>query len=368
MENFNLSDLKLNLNVLNFLPDWVKVTSVNGEVIYANTPLINALNFDPQGMRVDDLKLTKFADIFNIHSIGLSMKSGDIIKSQLNFDGSIFDVSTAPITDTFGMVMAYIDIYRDMTGFQKIQNELFIKNKIMNKDLSMTKKIQESILPSDLNYGRIKVDYCYQPCEQLSGDIFDVIKVSRSITGAYICDVAGHGVPAAMITVFVRETMRSLYDYNSTAYDLSELHKRFLNLRLGMDQYLTMFYVLIDTEERTISYSNAGHNCPMILIRKDGFETISIPGKPICNYFTNIEFKEHIIRFNPGDKLLLFTDGIIESVNKNGEQFGIERVEGIVENCSSDILGALKRSVDYFNGGIRYDDMCAVLIEFKEGD
>lgn len=366
MKNFNLVDLNSNLDVLNFLPDWVKITSVNGVVIFANKPLVNKLNFDPQGMKIDDLKTTKFKDIFSIYITPSDFKDEDMKKSDLKFDGKVYDVSTAPIRDDFGAITAYVDIYRDMTSLKNIQNQLTIKNEIMNKDLTLTKKIQESILPVDLDFGRLKVDYMYQPCEQLSGDIFDVISINKNITSAYICDVSGHGVPAAMVTVFVRETMRNLQDYHSSAYDLTELHRRFLDLRLDISQYLTMFHVLIDTNEQTISYSNAGHNCPMLLIRGNDVIRIEMSGKPVCSYFENIDFKEKVIRFNPGDKILLFTDGIKETQNKDGEEYGIDRVESIIRRKPNDILKTLRVSLDYFNSGVRYDDMCAVLIEFKD--
>lgn len=366
MKNFNFVDLNNNLEILNFIPDLVKITSVNGVVIFANNRMVNLLNFDPQGMRIDDLKTTKFSEIFKHNPITGSFDYTSMEKSNLKYDGKMYDVVTAPIEDDFGVITAYVDIYRDMTNLQNVQNQLTFKNEIMNKDLKLTKRIQKSILPVDLNFGRLKVDYMYLPCDQLSGDIFDVISITKDITSAYICDVSGHGVPAAMVTVFVRETMRNLSDYHSSSYDLKELHRRFLDLRLDIDQYLTMFHVLIDTNEETISYSNAGHNCPMFLIRGDEVERIEVTGKPICSYFDNIDYKERVIRFNPGDKILLFTDGITETTNKNGEEYGLDRVESVIKRRPEDILVSLRRSLDYFNRGIRYDDMCAVLIEFKE--
>ncbi|MDO5716495.1 MAG: SpoIIE family protein phosphatase [Tissierellia bacterium] len=365
MHQFNLIDIENNLAILDFIPDWVKITDLFGRIVYANKALREELNFDPQGMFLESLSVVHESDIFKSPRPLTEKEKNHVHSANIHYDGRYFNVVSAPITDNQNVVTAIVEVYRDVTAERKVEYALKLHNENLSRDLQLTKKIQQSILPRNANLGPIDFKYFYTPCEPLSGDIFDVVPIGRNVTSAYVCDVAGHGVAAAMVTVFVRETMRSLEDFHSSAYDLKQLHRRFLNLGLDMDQYLTMFHVLIDTKENTLSYSNAGHNCPMFFIRGRDVETITISGKPVTALFETIDFKENILRFYPGDKILLLTDGILEARNQRGEEFGIERIISEIKKNPDQILESLKKAIYMFSGDKQEDDMCALLIHYK---
>ncbi|MCI5675121.1 MAG: SpoIIE family protein phosphatase [Ezakiella sp.] len=366
MSNFSLININNNLEILDFIPDWIKITSMEGSVLFANKALRQKLGFDPQGMSLAMLKESVMGALFNGDIAISDFDNYNYPSSNIFFDGRHYNLVSAPIADKYGNVFAYVDIYRDDTEQKHLERELLIKNETMQRDLELTKKIQESILPKQSRFGKLKVDYLYKPCEPISGDIFDVMTVDDGTISAYICDVSGHGVPAAMITVFVRETMRNLVNPYSSSINLSELHQRFRNLRLDMENYLTIFHILIDIEAGKISYTNAGHNCPMFILRGTDVIKIISPGKPITNYFNSIKYKEETIDFLPGDKILLITDGITECKNKSNEEYGEERVESLIKRRPDDILASLEKSLRQYGGQNRIDDMCALLIEYDE--
>ena len=362
---FNLINLENNVEILDLIPDWIKITSISGVVLYANKPLRNKLGFNPQGMRIGTLLNSTAAGLFREELAEEDFKGEDLPRSDVFFEGRHYNKLSSPITDDEGTIYAIVDIYRDETDRKHMERKMSMTNEMMKRDLEFTKTIQESILPKQSQFGHLKVDYLYNPCEQLSGDIFDVIATGKNKISAYICDVSGHGVPAAMITVFVRETMRNMENFYSSAHDLKELHRRFLNLRLDINHYLTMFHILIDTDENTVSYSNAGHNCPMFLYRDGQVEIISITGKPVTNYFDEVNYDEKIAEFKPGDKILLITDGITECRNINGEEFGEERVRDLFQKNPDNILKAIEEEVYEFSGTDKFDDMCALLIDYE---
>lgn len=362
---FNLINLNNNVEILDVIPDWIKITSIAGVVLFANKSLRAKLGFNPQGMRLSTLK-KNFGDVlFSDALLENDFKDGEFPRSDIYYEGRHYNLLSAPITDEDGNVYAIVDIYRDDTKRKRMEYELSMANEMMKRELELTKTIQESILPKQLKFKDILVDYFYNPCDELSGDIFDVVPIAKNKFSAYICDVSGHGVPAAMVTVFVRETMRNLENFHSSSYNLTELHRRFLNLRLDMEHYLTMFHILIDTEDNTISYSNAGHNCPMFLYRDGDVEIISMTGKPVTNYFTKVDYDEKIIDFKPGDKILLITDGITECRNNDNEEFGEERVKSVIINNPDNILDALQKEITNFSGSEKFDDMCALCINYE---
>lgn len=368
MSKYTTMDLERNLDILDFIPDWVKITGIDGTILFANRALCRELKFNPRGMDSESLAVVHESDIFlRRYELSNWQQEGPATRNIFH-DGNFYNVAVAPIRSASGEVSAVVEVYRDVTQQRQTEYQLTLQNEDLQRDIQFTKKIQRSILPKQLHFSKLSFEYLYRPCESLSGDIFDVIPISEHTTGAYICDVAGHGVAAAMVTVFVRETMRNLEDFRSSAFDLKALHRRFLELRLDVEQYLTMFHVMIDTHDRTVSYANAGHNCPMFLVRNRDVQVLTIQGRPVSSLYDSVDYKECIAPFEPGDAILLMTDGIIEAKNVHGEEFGVERVVSEIRKKPDHILDGLKKALTMFAGDKRADDMCALLIHYRQED
>ncbi|MDR7855658.1 SpoIIE family protein phosphatase [Tissierella sp.] len=352
----------LNYHVLESMADWVRVVDKEGNVIYVNKTMKNALG--DQGVGVKCYKALGKQKACSFCITRRSIETGEIVQKEEDINGRFFSVKSSPVTNSQGEVLAAVEVFRDVTRERKLELELIDKNKKMSKDLGFAKRIQEKILPNKEVLDNISIDYIYKPSEMLSGDMFDVFRIDEENIGIYISDVSGHGVAAAMMTMFIRQTMRAIKDnFLSPAEALSELHRRFTALNLDVDKYLTIFYGIFNKKTYEFRYSNAGHNCIPIKYNNNGIDKLEIKGFPIFSLFNEIKYKEKSIYLSKGDKVLFYTDGITESKDRNGNEFGIEFIIDILNDHKKDILNEINDEIISYNWGEQEDDLAVVLMD-----
>ncbi|MGN1235380.1 MAG: SpoIIE family protein phosphatase, partial [Christensenellaceae bacterium] len=195
------------------------------------------------------------------------------------------------------------------------------------KELQTAQNIQRRLLPAGREAGGIGFSYFYLPCREIGGDLPDVYEVDRGTVGM-IADVSGKGISAGMLSAFVKAGWDKTEP--SPARAISGLNKKFAELNMDELSYITAEAVNVNPDERTITYSTAGHVVPILL--KSGFRINEIAYKspPISNWMTDFCYQDNVIPYEYGDILVLLTDGVVESKNVYGEQFGVERVESIL--------------------------------------
>ena len=203
-------------------------------------------------------------------------------------------------------------------------------------ETKMAKTIQNSILPiDDIYWNTIAFNSQYIPADDLGGDFYDLVKLSDDEYLIYIADVAGHGIQASLLTIFMRERVLTNVDaaLAGTGELLAKLVHDFSSLGIDDMMYLTMALCKYSKSKRELSISNAGHNCYPLIIRNNGrTETIPIRGMPVCKLADGMDYEEEIVVMHPGDRLILFTDGIIEEVDSaTGRTLGIDGVRELAE-------------------------------------
>ncbi|WP_416197236.1 MAG: PAS domain S-box-containing protein [Sporanaerobacter sp.] len=355
----------LNYHALEGMADWVRIVDKDGIIIYANKTMKESLGEDIEGRKCYEVLGKDLPCNFCITK--RSIEIGEIVQKEERVGDRIFSVKSSPVADSEGNIYAAVEVFRDVTRERKLEKELKEKNRKMSKDLLFAKTLQQKILPKEGIYKNIKFNYIYKPCEMISGDMFDIFSIDENHVGIYISDVAGHGVTASMMTMFVRQTMRSIKDeIISPSKALTELHKKFVDLNLDDDKYFTMFYGVLDTRTNIFKYSNAGHNCIPILFNDEKLEILKIRGFPISYIFNEIFYLEDSVQFHKGDKILFYTDGITEVHDRGKNQFGLEGVIKVIENNRGDILNAINREVEKFQWGEQEDDFALVLVEVME--
>lgn len=355
----------LNYHALEGMADWVRIVDKDGIIIYANRTMKESLGEDIEGKKCYEVLGKDLPCSFCITK--RSIETGEIVQKEEKVGNRIFSAKSSPVADSEGNIYAAVEVFRDVTRERKLEKELKEKNRKMSKDLLFAKTLQQKILPKKGIYKNIKFNYIYKPCEMISGDMFDIFSIDENHVGIYISDVAGHGVTASMMTMFVRQTMRSIKDeIMSPSKALTELHKKFVDLNLDDDKYFTMFYGVLDTRTNTFKYSNAGHNCIPILFNDEKLEILKIRGFPISYIFNEIFYLEDNVEFHKGDKILFYTDGITEVHDKGKNQFGLEGVLSVIKNNRGDILNAINREVENFQWGEQEDDFALVLVEVME--
>jgi sigma-B regulation protein RsbU (phosphoserine phosphatase) len=352
----------LNYHVLEGMADWVRVVDKEGTIIYANKTMKEALGHNIVGMKCYKSHGKEMPCSFCITD--RSINTGEIVQKEEKINGRYFSVKSSPVTNSDGKVFAAVEVFRDVTRERKLELELIEKNKKMSKDLGFAKRIQERILPNKEILENISIDYIYRPSEMLSGDMFDVFYIDDENIGIYISDVSGHGVAAAMMTMFIRQTMRSIKDdISGPSAALSELYRRFSTLNLDVDKYFTIFYGVFNKSTYEFKYSNAGHNAIPIKYNKDNMEMLEIKGYPMTLLFDEIFYEEKVIKLSKGDKILFYTDGITEAKDKSGEEFGIESVMQIINNHKENILNEINNNIVTHSWGEQHDDFALVLME-----
>ena len=356
----------LNYHVLDGMADWVRVVDASGSILFANKAMKENFGQDMVGKECYLIHEDKKRCTFCISNI--SIITGEIIQKEEIIDGKYYSVKSSPITNVDGNIFAAVEVFRDVTRERKLEIELIERNKKMSKDLEFAKRIQQKILPKKGSLGAINLEYIYKPSEMLSGDMFDIFHINKENIGIYISDVAGHGVSASMMTMFIRQTMRVMKsDIVSPSQALTELHGRFALLNLDVDKYFTIFYGVLNTKTGLFKYSNGGHNCVPIKFndnKDEDIELLQISGFPIALLGEEMYYDEKEIQLKKDDKILFYTDGITEIKDAMGIEFGVEGVLQTIKKSPSNLLKEIEENVITHNYGEQEDDYAVVLMKY----
>ena len=215
--------------------------------------------------------------------------------------------------------------------------ELELINQRLIDDLEYAKDIQKAMLPSRLpQENEVSFDARYYPAERVSGDFYDIFKLDDQNIGLYIGDVSGHGVPAAMLTIFLNQSIKSIKDLGGNDYQISKpsdvlktIYKSFNETNFKDEVYMVLLYAVYNFKTRELTYASAGMNVQPLLIKDTGVvREIDISGFPICKFleFYAVAYRDTTIKLDPGDKVLFYTDGLIEAENSSREYFSVERL------------------------------------------
>jgi sigma-B regulation protein RsbU (phosphoserine phosphatase) len=196
-------------------------------------------------------------------------------------------------------------------------------NRNIMKEIRYAKEIQQSLLPKrNMLIKSTRFVSRYMPCENLSGDYFDIFKVDKENVGMYILDVAGHGVSAALMTMFcintVKSTERLINRYRGLKphRNLAHFYEAFNKMNFPPAMHMVIFFASYNFNSKVLIYSSGGMNCYPILIKYDGGHEFlnKSKGFPICKCsdFYIPEYYSSSINLQKGDRVIFYTDGLID--------------------------------------------------------
>lgn len=204
------------------------------------------------------------------------------------------------------------------------------EKKTLDRDLEIARDIQRILLPSTSpEVDGFEISGINIPARQVSGDYFDYIQVDPAHFGIVIADVSGKGIPASLIMAMCRSVLRSQAPTNASPMDVLKKVNRQLFPDMKEDMFISMAYVILDYGQGTVSLARAGHDAPLLYTAATGAITkINSPGMALGvdsgSVFDRLT-RNFTVPLQSNDCLILYTDGITEALDGNGQEFGMER-------------------------------------------
>ena len=249
----------------------------------------------------------------------------EVIIRNYRKDGTGFwnELMLSPVHDEKGELTHYIGIIADISERRRAEDE--------RHELEIARQIQMSLLPSlPLTLSDLAVAGICIPAAQVGGDYYDYI-CHGGYVDLVVADVSGHSVGAALIMAEMRSTLKAELRRNdiqpeSTAQLLSGLNEMLFDDLNGADLFITMFYLRYERSTRRLRYASAGHNPPLLLKHSASCCVGLDADGMILGVSPNVTFEEKELILEPGDRLLLYTDGVTETQNEMGKFFGTQRL------------------------------------------
>lgn len=248
----------------------------------------------------------------------------------------------------------------------------------MNREIEIAREVQERLFPQRLPQVA-GLDYCGRCRTALGvgGDYYDFLALPEGMLGVALGDISGKGIPAALMMASLQASLRAeaMRARNEIAELMSRVNQALFEAS-SEDRYATFFYAQLDPATRCLTYVNGGHCAPM-LFRGDGdgkierLHTCKIErldtGGPVVGLIPDCAYEQAGVILHPGDRLVIYTDGVSEAMNRALEEWGEDRLIAAVqsaENCSAaeTILRIMQAADAFADGAPQHDDMTLVVM------
>ena len=235
----------------------------------------------------------------------------------------------------------------------------------IQQEIKVAAEIQKNLLPTEIPIiERYDIYASNIPAKEVGGDYYDFIKISETKTAIALGDVSGKGLPASMLMANLQATLRGQLLFCNCAKDCIGRANNLLYKSTDTSKFVTLFFGILDTENNTLTYCNAGHNEPIFLQNKK--ENKLDKGGMILSIMEDIVYEEEIINFEIGSTLIVFTDGITEAMNEQEEEYGEGRLYNLIESQSDlgskQLAEEILRDVRNFSSAIPQSDDITMMI------
>ena len=244
-------------------------------------------------------------------------------------DGTPFwnQLSITPVRDDEGRTTHFIGIQSDITRRRDAENSLRAVNKQLKRDLQAAAQVQHTQLPKDLpEVDGFKFGWRYRPCQELAGDALNILPIDDNHIAVYVLDVSGHGVRAALQSFSLNLDLRPRQDgptFNFPEQVFARLNVKYpVEMETGM--FFTILYGVLDTATGEFTYASAGHPGPVLIKKGQPPNIIETHSFPI-GVSADAEYTSKTIQLEEGDRLILYTDGVVEALSSRDIPFGEER-------------------------------------------
>ena len=240
--------------------------------------------------------------------------------------------------------------------------------KLREEELEEARAIQSVMLPAEsLRAGEVTVSHEFQPIAAVGGDFLDYFVLTDGRIGLYLGDVSGKGLPAALYAALAVGTLRGVHKTGTSPHDVLATLNRRLMIRGMPRRHAAIQYAVFDPHTHELHVASAGMPGPFHLSPRN-CRTLEINGIP-PGLFVTANYETLTLQLRPGDSVLFCTDGLTDAFDRNGEQFGIERLQELCNSqsraSSRELLGRIFTDIARFaRGREQHDDMAAAVFHF----
>lgn len=246
----------------------------------------------------------------------------------------------------------------------------------IDEEMRLAARLQRDFMPKVMPYvGGVQFDSLFRPCSYVSGDLFDIARLDEHHVAFYVVDAVGHGMPAALLTMFLKHALKTK-DISTNAYKLIQpgqalalLNDQLVEQELSNATFATALYGFIDTRTLQVTFASAGHPAPVILSPDGTLSEIEGAGS-LLGIFQGEEYPEYTFTLSPGQRVLLYTDGVELAFTKAANAFDTERwkteVAALHNLPLNQILPAFAQVLDNQSGSATPKDDLTMLIFGKE--
>lgn len=256
---------------------------------------------------------------------------------------------------------------------------LQLERKQIDVDLALARSIQLMLLPQTLpDVEGVQIDARYVSSHSIGGDLYDVFRLGDRVFGVAVADVSGKGIPASIVMAICRTNLHRFAQEERSPANVLKAVNRVMAGELKEGMYVSMIYAVVDLDKGEIVYARAGHERPMICRAEHerGTSAAAYPeseGMPVGMVGSDIFdewIQENTLSFESSDVFVIYTDGLIEMVNAEGEEYSASRLAEVVKTLrkrsAREINAGVLESLERFSGKRRYDDDLT-LVTIKRG-
>ena len=347
-------------------------TQAGYPVIYVNPALCKITGYGREDLVGHSLRMlqgneTDPVAVVKIFRALLRARECEVTVKNYRKDGTAFwnELIISPVRDEAGRLTHYICIHADVTK-RRIAEEQW-------RELDIARQIQLSLLPKlplKLPYAQV-YGVCV-PASHVGGDYFDYFPVREDLD-VVIADVSGHGMGSALIMAEARSTLKAEARRKKNGVEhgpadtLRALNELLFEDLDGADLFISLFYLRYSPQTQQLRYASAGHNPPFLLRRAaPACEPLDAEGM-VLGVKKQVEFEDTTLGLMPGDRLLLYTDGIVEARDESGEFFGTQRLCRLFASCRElppqSVVESILDELSLFRGDAYEDDVTLVVVQ-----
>ncbi len=348
------------------------------EAVQAN-PHIDLILMDVMMPEMDGFEASRHIrnrnESAHIPIIMMTAKKRELSDVVRGLDEGALEYLTKPFEEEelLARVKSMLRIKRLHDHNKELLDQVLAQKKMMDMELKTAEKVQYAMLPDPAEYpakDRLAIVAHYRAAASIGGDFYDVAEYGPGKVAFFIADVSGHGPSAALIVAVLKTIIiNESGDRPSPAALMARVNARILPM-IPEDSYVTAFFAVADLEAHTLTFCRAGHPHPLLFsAARDEVVPLDSEGT-IIGMFEEAGFGETTVTCRPGDKMLMYSDGIFEVPDRSGENYGLHRLREFVQRHRAEpchvLLEKLNAEVDgFWDGETIRDDVAEVAVEFK---